>query len=127
MKQIGMIICLIVLSCSKDIDTTTDSKIALGEITSIETLQRIPLGLTDTVVVTFTGGTNGCYKPHHLNAGITGLSTVLYAYYYLPGQPVICTDNIPIHTLKYIFKPTSKGIYVYKSFNTKITATTIVY
>ena len=126
MKKIGIIFCLFVLSCSKDKVVTDDSSLYLGKITDIETLKNILLGQNDTIVVTFSGGTNGCYKPHHLEATLTGLSTTLKAYYYVPGQPIVCPENIPVHTLKYIFKPTSKGTYIYKSFDTDVSATTIV-
>ena len=126
MKKIGIIFCLFVLSCSKDKVVTDDSSIDLGKITNIESKKIISLGQNDTIVVTFTGGTNGCYKPHHLKATLTGLSTTLKAYYYVPGQPIVCPKNIPVHTLKYIFKPTSKGTYIYKSFDTDVSATTIV-
>ena len=126
MKKIGIILCLFVLSCSKDNVVTDDSKVGLGKITNIESLKNIQLGQNDTIVVTFSGGTNGCYKPHHLEATLTDLTTTLQAYYYIPGQPLVCPENIPIHTLKYIFKPTSKGTYFYKSIDTAVSSTTIV-
>lgn len=126
MKKIGIIFCLFVLSCSKDNVDTDNSNEELGKIANIESLKNLQLGQNDTIVVTFSGGTNGCYKPHHLESTLTGLSTTLKAYYFVPGQPVFCTDNIPVHTLKYIFKPTSKGTYIYKSFDTEVSATTIV-
>ena len=126
MKKIGIIFCLFVLSCAKDKVDTDDSSIDLGKITNIESLKNISPGQNDTLVVTFSGGTNGCYKPHHLEATLTDLSTTLKAYYYVPGQPIVCPENIPVHTLKYIFKPTSKGTYIYKSFDTDVSATTIV-
>jgi len=126
MKKIGIILCLFVLSCSKDNVVTHDSKVGLGEITNIESLKNIQLGQNDTIVVTFSGGTNGCYKPHHLEATLTDLTTTLQAFYYIPGQPLVCPENIPIHTLKYVFKPTSKGIYFYKSIDSAVSSTTIV-
>lgn len=126
MKKIGIIFCLFVLSCSKDKVVTDDSNAELGKISNIESLKNIQLGQNDTIVVTFNGGTNGCYKPHHLEATLTGSSTTLKAYYYFPGQPIVCPENIPVHTLRYLFKPTSKGTYIYKSFNTDVSATTIV-
>ena len=126
MKKIGIILCLFVLSCSKDNVVTDDSKVGLGKITNIESLKNIQLGQNDTIVVTYSGGTNGCYKPHHLEATLTDLTTTLQAYYYIPGQPLVCPENIPIHTLKYIFKPTSKGTYFYKSIDTAVSSTTIV-
>ena len=127
MKKLGFIIfCLFVISCSKENVVTDDSNVEPGKISSIESLKNIHLGQSDTIVVTFSGGTNGCYKPHHLEATLTGFSTTLKAYYYVPGEPIVCTQNIPVHTLKYIYKPTSKGTYIYKSFDTNVTATTIV-
>lgn len=126
MKKIGIIFCLFVLSCSTDNVVTDNSNEKLGKIANIESLKNLQLGQNDTIVVTFSGGTNGCYKPHHLESTLTGLSTTLKAYYFLPGQPVVCTDNFPVHTLKYIFKPTSRGTYIYKSFDTNVSTTTIV-
>ena len=126
MKKIGIILCLFVLSCSKDNVVTDDSKVGLGKITNIESLKNIQLGQNDTIVVTFSGGTNGCYKPHHLEATLTDLTTTLQAFYYIPGQPLVCPENIPIHTLKYVFKPTSKGTCFYKSIDSDVSSTTIV-
>ena len=126
MKKIGIILCLFVLSCTKDNVVTDDSKVGLGKITNIESLKNIQLGQNDTIVVTYSGGTNGCYKPHHLEATLTDLTTTLQAFYYIPGQPLVCPEDIPIHTLKYVFKPTSKGTYFYKSFDTAVSSTTIV-
>ena len=126
MKTIGIIFCFFVLSCSKDNVINDNSNEEVGKITNVESLKNIQLGQNDTIVVTFSGGTNGCYKPHHLETTMTGLSTTLKAFYYVPGQPIVCPENIPVHTLKYIFKPTSKGTYIYKSFDTEVSATTIV-
>jgi len=126
MKKIGIIFCLFVLSCSNDNVVTDNSNEELGKIAKIESLKNLQLGQNDTIVVTFSGGTNGCYKPHHLESTLTGLSTTLKAYYYLPGQSVVCPDNFPVHTLIYIFKPTSRGTYIYKSFDTNVATTTIV-
>jgi hypothetical protein len=126
MKKLGIILCLLALGCSKDKLNTNNQSIAPGKIISIKTLNRIQLGESDTIVVTFNGGTNGCAKPHHLAATTTGLSTTLKAYYYIPGHPTVCPENIPVHTLIYIFKPTSRGTYTYKSFDTEVSATTIV-
>ena len=126
MKKLGIIFCLFVLSCSKDNIVTDDSNAELGKISNIESLNNIQLGQNDTIVVTFSGGTNGCYKPHHLEATVTGSTTTLKAYYYVPEQSLVCPENIPIHILRYLFKPTSKRTYIYKSFNTDVSATTIV-
>lgn len=126
MKKIVIILCLFALSCSKDKVVNDDSTIELGEITNIESLKNIQLGQNDTIVVTFSGGTNGCYKPHHLEATMIDLSTTLKAYYYVPGQPSVCPENIPVHTLKYILKPTSQGTYIYKSFDSAASSTTVV-
>ena len=65
MKIVGILFFLLVFSCSKE-KTVTDESIVLGKIISIETLKTISLGQNDSIIVTFTGGTNGCYKPHHL-------------------------------------------------------------
>lgn len=127
MKKIGfIIICWFAISCSKENVSTDDSNVEAGKISSIESLKNIHLGQNDTIVVTFSGGANGCYKPHHLEATLTGLSTTLKAYYYVPGQPIVCPENIPVHKLKYIFKPPSKSTYIYNSFDTDVSATTIV-
>jgi hypothetical protein len=126
MKKLGIIICFLALGCSKDKVNTSDQGIAPGKISSIESLNNIPFGQTDTIVVTFNGGTNGCAKPHHLEATRTGLSISFNAYYYVPGHPIICPDYIPVHKLIYTFKPASKGIYTYKSSGTNVSATTIV-
>jgi hypothetical protein len=117
---------LFVLSCSKDKVVTDDTSVDLGKITKIESLKSIQLGQNDTISVTFSGGANGCYKPHHLDATSKGFTTIFKAYYYVPGQPTVCPENIPVHTLLYIFKPTSKGKYIFHSFDTNVSATTIV-
>ncbi len=121
-----MLVCFIIFSCTKDSDDERNSGVNLGKITNIESLKNITLGETDTIVITFNGGDNGCAHPDHLEASITSFTIVFRAYYNYPIEPTICPENVPIHTLQYIFKPTSIGIYTYESFNTEVESKTEV-
>ncbi|WP_154647926.1 hypothetical protein [Pedobacter arcticus] len=113
---------LFIMGCTKNKGTIQ----AVGQITEIESLSEISLGQTDTVVVIFNGGTNGCAIADHLETKVTDNSVSIKAYYNYPKAQEICTTNIPVHTLKYTFKPTKKGLYTYKSFDGEITVTTLV-
>ncbi len=123
MRAITLIFCLFVLSCTED---KTETNVFAGEITAIESLTNITLGNSDTITVTFRGGTDGCAKPDHLEAAFAGNIVTFKAFYNYPAHPAICPLNIPVHRLKYVFKPASKGSYTYKSFDNDVTATTQV-
>lgn len=112
------------LSCTKEEES--EKGIAIGKISKIESLGNISLGQSDTILITFWGGSNGCAQPDHLEAFI-GESTITFkAYYNYPKEAKICPENMPIHTLKYIFKPVVKGIYTYSSFDTDVKSITVV-
>lgn len=122
MKFLSAIFCLLVIACSKD---ENGKSVSIGQIHSIESLKNISLGQSDTIVVTYGGG-DGCAKPDHLDATVSGNSIVIKAYYSYPMKADVCPAVVPVHRLKYIYKPSSKGIYTYKSFNTEAGATTTV-
>lgn len=119
MRKIGFIFCLFLLSCTQE---KVDPTILIGQITQIKSLVNITLGQSDTITVTFRGGINGCAKADHLEATTIGLTVIFKAYYNYPLHATICTDNLPIHQLKYVFKPAAKGTYNYQSFNTYATS-----
>ena len=121
MKHLSIIFCLFILSCTKD---ESDKVTALGQIDNIVSLKTIQLGQSDTIVITFGGGTNGCAKPDHLVPIPSGNTITFKAYYNYPKKSQICTQNIPIHKLQYIFKPINRGTYSYKSYNTNASSTT---
>ncbi len=100
--------------------------ISTGNIISIKSLNEISLGQNDTILVTFSGGNNGCNSPDHLEVKQSDSLITIKAYYKHPKSYDICTDNVPIHNLTYIYKPISKGIITYKSYNSSINSITIV-
>lgn len=119
-------LCFFAMNCAKEEDPT-GYRISIGKIDKIESLSNISLGQTDTIVITFSGGTNGCAHADHLEPSIFGNTIFFKTYYNYPTDPrIICTCNIPIHTLKYYFKPPSVGTYTYKSFNTAAESSTMV-
>jgi len=123
MRTIVLIFCLFLMSCTEE---KNDSMVFMGKITGIESLTSISLGASDTITVTFSGGNDGCAKPDHLETAIAGTTITFKAYYNYPVHPTICTANIPIHQIKYVFKPISKGTFNYRSFDTDASAVTIV-
>lgn len=123
MKTIVLIFCLFLMGCTSE---NNDSEVFIGKITGIGSLTNITLGESDTITVTFSGGNDGCAKPDHLEAAFAGTTISFKAYYNYPVHPTICTENIPIHQLKYTFKPTSRGNYTYRSFDTDASAETKV-
>ncbi len=122
MKYILIASCFLFMSCKKDNVSTS----AVGEIISIESLNEISLGESDTVVVTFGGGTNGCANADRLQTVMVANTITIKAFYNYPTEPQICTQNIPVHVLKYVYKPTAKGTYTYKAFDSDISVTTLV-
>ena len=125
MKKFGFIFCLFLFSCNNK--NTEDYVVKTGSIINIESMKTISLGATDTIIVTFGGGTNGCASPDHLEVSILENMLSFKAYYKFPTTPRICTDNLPVHTLRHVFKPESKGTYVYKSTDTDVFTMTEVY
>ena len=124
MKKLILFYCLILLSCN---NSNIDNKIVkTGIIRNIESLKTISLGQSDTITITFEGGTNGCAKPDHLGVSINGKTISFIAFYNIPSNSTICPDNIPIHTLKYVFKPNVKGTFSYISTDINTSTTTIV-
>jgi len=123
MRKIAFIFCLFLLSCSEE---KADTTVLIGQITKIESLANITLGQSDTIVVTFNGGTDGCAKADHLEATTTRFTITFKAYYNYPAHATICPENIPIHQLKYVFKPTSKGTYTYQSLDSDAASATKV-
>lgn len=118
-------LCFFAMDCTKE-DDPTGYRISIGKIDNIESLSSISLGQTDTIVITFSGGTNGCAHPDHLETTIIGNTIVFKAYYSYPTDQRMCPLNIPIHHLKYYFKPPSVGTYTYKSFDTAAESSTVV-
>jgi hypothetical protein len=119
-------LCLLAVNCTKEDDFERNYDISIGNIIAIESLSNISLGQSDTIVITFSGGTNGCAHSDHLETLIDGKTIIFKAFYNYPLGPRICTDNIPIHNLKYVFKPASAGTYIYKSFDTEVESSTDV-
>ncbi|WP_026897949.1 hypothetical protein [Daejeonella oryzae] len=123
MKLAGFVICLIIFGCSKKDQPDLGAK--MGEIYSIKSLSNISLGQTDTITVSFGGG-SGCSSAHHLEAKIIENTISFTAYYVDPPDDRVCPAVVPTHQLKYFFKPGSKGIYTYKSANNSVsTASTV--
>ncbi len=122
MKKLSLILCLFLWSCSKD---KLQPRIAIGEIFKTESLQTISLGQSDTITVTFGGG-SGCAAADHLETNIAGNVITFKAFYKEPSGPVVCPAVVPVHQLKYIFKPVSKGNYIYKSFDNNVSSETTV-
>jgi len=102
------------------------SKITIGQIHSIKSLNEISLGENDTVFVVFGGGYNDCSTPDHLEVIQKDFLITIKAYSKQPTKPEICLDNVPSQTLSYIFKPISKGTYTFKAFDSEIISTTKV-
>jgi hypothetical protein len=123
MRTLSILFCLLIISCTKD---KGSNGIAPGRIINIESLHNISLGQTDTIIVTFGGGTDGCAKPDHLVATLTDHTITIKSYYNYPVQPQNCTQNIPVHQLQYVFKPASRGNYIYKSIDTNVSTSTTV-
>jgi len=123
MKKIALILCIFLFGCTEE---NVEPTIYSGQITKIESLANITLGQSDTIVVTFSGGTDGCAKPDHLEATLAGFTFTFKAYYNYPAHATVCTDNIPIHQLKYSWKPTSTGTYSYRTLDSAAASATIV-
>ena len=125
MKPILIITCLFLFACTKENDDD-DMVISTGSIYKIETLREITLGQTDTIEVTFSGGFNGCAVADRLETLLIGNTTTIRSFYQYPKKSQICTQILPVHMLKFTYKPTVKGTFTYKSFDTDITASTVV-
>jgi hypothetical protein len=119
-------LCFFVINCSKEEELKTDYEINIGKIINIESLSNISLGQSDTIEITFSGGINGCAHADHLETSAIADTIIFKAYFNYPINPRICTDNIPIHKLKFVFKPSSVGTYTYRSFDTESESITIV-
>jgi len=125
-KSILIFVCLFMISCSKDADNNRDKAIHLGSIFKIESLGNISLEQSDTILISFSGGTNGCCYADHLEVSTLGNTVLFKAYYNYPLEPQMCPQNAPTFSTKYIFKPSSVGTYTYKSFNTAAESSTEV-
>lgn len=121
-----IIVCLFTISCSKDIDYNSDIGIHIGNIYKIESRGNISLGQSDSIVIYFSGGANGCYHADHIDADILGTTILFKAYYNYPLKQQMCPDNAPTFILTYIFTPSSVGTYIYKSYNTEVASSTEV-
>jgi len=99
--------------------------ISTGNIISIKTLNEISLGQNDSILVTFSGE-NFCNSPDHLELKQIDSLIKIKAYYKHPKNYENCTDDAPLLNLIYIYKPISKGIITYKSYNSSINSITIV-
>jgi hypothetical protein len=120
------LLCFFVIDCSEEEELEKNYEISIGKIINIESLSNISFGQSDTIAITFSGGTNGCAHSDHLETTIIGDTIIFKAYFNYPIYPRICTDNIPIHKLKFVFKPASVGTYTYRSFDTEYESRTIV-
>jgi hypothetical protein len=125
-RSLLLFVCLFMISCSKDFDNNRDIGIHLGNIYKIESLGNISLGQSDTILIYFSGGSNGCFHADHLEADTLGTTILFKAYYNYPLEPQMCPQNAPTFSETYIFKPTSVGTYRYKSFNTEAESSTDV-
>lgn len=100
-----------------------------GPIIKIESLKNVAFGKPDTILVTFTGGSNGCFRPHHLEATYIRRDTIAFKafYIYKKDESGPCTHNFPEHQIYYIVKADSRGTYIYKADESYIQAKTVVY
>ena len=122
MKTIIALFILLSLGC-----TRISYHIIEGKIEKIESSGSIALGQNDTITVTFTGGVNSCASPDHLKTDIRGNTIVFWAYYKYPRKNDICLQAMPVHQLKYIYKPKKNGIYFYEGANSSHSCTSEVH
>jgi hypothetical protein len=125
-RSIFLFVCLSIIGCSIDFDNNSNICVKAGNINKIESLGNISLGQSDTIVISFGGGANGCFHADHIDADILGTTILFKAYYNYPREPQLCPDNAPTFILKYIFTPSSVGTFRYKSYNTEAEASTEV-
>lgn len=121
-----LFVCLFMISCSKDLDNNKDIGIHIGNIYKIESLGNISLGQSDTILISFSGGSNGCFHADHLEVNTLGTTILFKAYYNYPVEPQMCPQNAPTFSITYIFTPSLIGTYRYKSFNTEAESSTEV-
>jgi hypothetical protein len=117
---ISIIFLFMLLGCKED------KLVAVGQIGKIESSKTISLGQSDIITVTYTGGSSGCSGANHLESEIIGNTIIFKGYYHYPIKPTVCPATAPNHILQYVFKPSAKGTYTYKSFDTEVSATTVV-
>jgi hypothetical protein len=115
----------LVFGCTKE-SVNEDKNVYLGNIINIQSRGNISLGQSDTINVIFDGGETGCSQADHLEATFSGSTIFFKAYYNYPIKPIVCPYTMPVHSLTYIFKPKSVGTYKYKSYDSKVEATSNV-
>ena len=124
------------LGCTKsEIEPTVSEQLPCnwvqydGEIDKLVSSDSMPLGETDTIIVYFWGGNDGCAVPIGLSHRQSDTLVVFNAYYRYPevNCELFCAQNIPYHKLGALFHPDHKGIYLLQSNSKEISTTIKVY
>lgn len=103
---------LLIVLCLSTYISCTDNEydILLGRIESISVPDTVRVNHTFEISTSFSGGTNGCAIPSHVEINHSEENAIIAAYYKVPREEVACTMVIPSHHLKseLVFSSTGK-------------------
>jgi hypothetical protein len=92
---------LLIVLCLSTYISCTDNEydILLGRIEKINSPDTVYVNQTFKISTTFSGGSNGCATPSHLEFDNADENLLVAAYYKIPRTESACTMAIPIHSI----------------------------
>ena len=92
---------LLIVLCLATYISCTDNEydILLGRIEKISSPDTVHVNQTFEISTTFSGGSNGCAVPSHLELDKADENLLVAAYYKIPRKESACTMAIPMHSI----------------------------